>query len=336
MTIDDVARDFTSLPADRLGPFDEMAEAVYYYQLENNAVYSLFSQARPWSGWQNAPFIPVEAFKLAPVTAFPVNDAVRIFESSGTGHGQSSRHYIRDISVYERAVTAHFEHVFGPGPFTILAHLPGYARRGERSSLVYMMEVLIARYGSPASGFFLDDSTPLVRVASGEVGVDAPLLLFGAAFGLLDLVESDPVKLPENSIVVETGGMKTYRHEITRTELHRKLADGFALPVSSIWSEYGMCELLSQCYTRGGEVYFAPPWVRVRVVDPERPDRELPDGRPGALQIFDLANLYSVSAIQTEDLAVRRGDGFEVLGRLSGADLRGCNFLLPSEQSSGT
>ncbi|HET6568560.1 MAG TPA: hypothetical protein VFG50_11400, partial [Rhodothermales bacterium] len=163
---------------------------------------------------------------------------------------------------------------------------------------------------------------------------DAPLLLFGAAFGLLDLAEKGPMVLPENSIVVETGGMKTHRREITRAELHRKLADGFGLPVSRIWSEYGMCELLSQCYARGGGTYLPPPWLRFRVVDPERPEREMPEGEPGMLQIFDMANLYSVSAIRTEDLAVRRGEGFEVLGRLSGADLRGCNFLLPSEQSS--
>ncbi|HET6567058.1 MAG TPA: hypothetical protein VFG50_03775, partial [Rhodothermales bacterium] len=216
MTIDDVARHFTGIPADRLGLFDEMAEAVYYYQRENNPVYSLFARDREWSGWQEAPCLPVEAFKLAPVTTYPALEAERTFESSGTGRGQPSRHYIKDLSIYERAVTTHFESVFGPGPFTLLAHLPGYVERGKRSSLVYMMEILIERYGSSVSGFFLDDPEPLVRAASGIAGGDAPLLLFGAAFGLLDLAEKGPMVLPENSIVVETGGMKTHRREITR------------------------------------------------------------------------------------------------------------------------
>ena len=89
-----------------------------------------------------------------------------------------------------------------------------------------------------------------------------------------------------------------------------------------------MCELLSQAYTRGGSVYFPPPWMRFAVVDPIDPASERPEGVPGALAVVDLANVYSASWILTEDIAVRRGDGFEVLGRLRGADLRGCNFLV--------
>ncbi len=300
-----------------------MAEAVYAFQEAHNPVYGRYCK--------NQRHLPVAAFKHAAVTSFPAQEAEHVFESSGTGRTTPSKHYVRHLSIYERSVGAHFEAVFGPGPFTLVAHLPHYAEKGTRSSLLYMVDYLIRRYGDDFSGFFLEDRTVLERAVAHSRAEGTPLLLFGAAFGLLDLIEEAAFVLPETARVVETGGMKTYRREISRADLHRRLAEGFALPEAQIWSEYGMCELMSQAYTRGGPVFFPPPWMRARIVDPEHPDRVMPEGRPGVLAVVDLANCYSVSALLTEDRAVQRGAGFEVLGRLSQAELRGCNFLL--EQS---
>ena len=190
-----------------------------------------------------------------------------------------------------------------------MAHLPHYAERGEQSSLLYMVDYLIRQYGDDHSGFFLDDRTVLERAVAYSKSEATPLLLFGAAFGLLDLAEEATITLPTTARVIETGGMKTYRRAISRGELHRRLAEGFGVPEAHIWSEYGMCELMSQAYTRGGPIFFPPPWMRAWIVDPEHPDREMPEGQPGALALFDLANVYSVSAILTEDRAVRRGSG---------------------------
>ena len=120
--------------------------------------------------------------------------------------------------------------------------------------------------------------------------------------------------------------MKTHRREITRATLYRRLREGFG--DASVRSEYGMCELLSSCYSRGDGIFHPPPWMRFRVVDPACPFESLEEGREGALAVLDLANVYSASAVLTQDRAVRRGDGFEVLGRLEHAELRGCNFLL--------
>ena len=321
--IEDVAQHFSQLTADRPDRFDAMAEAVFAFQQAHNPIYGRYSKTQK--------HLPVAAFKHAAVTCFPAEEAEHIFESSGTGRTTSSKHYVRHLSVYERSVGAHFEAVFGAGPFTLVAHLPHYAEKGTRSSLLYMVDFLMQRYSDGFSGFFLEDRTVLERAIAHSRAEGTPLLLFGAAFGLLDLVEEVPLVLPATARVVETGGMKTYRREIGRADLHRRLADGFGLPEAQIWSEYGMCELMSQAYTRGGPVFFPPPWMRIRIVDPEQPDRAMPEGQPGVLAVFDLANLYSVSALLTEDRAVQRGDGFEVLGRLSQAELRGCNFLL--EQS---
>jgi hypothetical protein len=334
VTIEDLVQDVTSTRWADPAAFAEAAAAVLRYQRSQNAVYDRFCQSSTaWTAWAEAPHLPVEAFKHVPVTTFPPADADHVFESSGTGRGVPSKHYVRRLDLYQRVVTVHFERVFGTGPFTFVAHLPGYAESGSRSSLLYMVDVLIRRYGDAASGFFLDDPSLLDAALDHCARRDTQLLLFGAAFGLLDLLEARPVALPAESIVIETGGMKTYRREMDRDELHDRLASGFGIAGDRVFSEYGMCELMSQCYTRGDHVFYPPPWMRFRVVDPERPTREVPEGASGALALFDLANVYTASALLTEDRAIRVGNGFRVLGRLSDAELRGCNFLVESDAS---
>lgn len=321
MTLGDVEAQFSTLQPGEATRFDAMQAVVLAWQRAHNPVFARY-------GYDH---LPIEAFKHVPVTAFPPEQAEAVFESSGTGRGTPSRHYVRSLAVYERAFTTHFEAVFGAGPFTLVAHLPHYAGRGRRSSLLYMVETLVARYGDDHSGLFLEDPRLLHRAIGHSQKAGTPFLLFGAAFGLLDLVEQASFQLPPGACVIETGGMKTYRRAVQRDELHQRLAAGFGIPSAQVWSEYGMCELMSQCYTRGGPVFFPPPWVRFSVRDPDDPTRELPEGQPGVLALFDLANLHSCPGLLTEDRAVRRGEGFEVLGRLSQAELRGCNFLLEPE-----
>ncbi len=272
-------------------------------------------------------FLPVEAFKQAAVTAFPPDEAEKIFESSGTGRGVRSRHYVRDVSIYERALAANFSRTFGTGPFLFALCLPGYAEQGA-SSLIYMAYFLMRRFGAAGSGSILGAPERLRRLAGRSADEGVPLVVFGAAFGLLDLVETATFSLPSEAIVIETGGMKTRRREIARADLHGRLQDGFG--VASVCSEYGMCELLDSCYAREGGVFCPPPWMRFWVVDPAEPFAPLEEGREGALALLDLANVYSASALLTGDRAVQRGAGFEVLGRLAHAELRGCNFLLDS------
>jgi hypothetical protein len=158
--------------------------------------------------------------------------------------------------------------------------------------------------------------------------VGQPVFVLGTAFGLLDWMEAGPCELPDEVRVLETGGMKTHRREMNRDDLHASLAEGLGVPRPRIGSEYGMCELMSQFYMSDDGLFRGPPWVRFAILDPDRPDSEMDEGVAGALAVFDLANLYSVCAVLTQDRAMRRGDGFELLGRLSGAELRGCNFLL--------
>ncbi len=320
IAIEDVQAGFHLLQPGDDDLFQSYAECVLDFQRRCNAVYKRYSGCR---------YLPIEAFKLAPVASFPPEEAELVFESSATGnHTSRSKHYVRRADVYHRSLLLHFKKAFGPGPFAILAHLPYYEELGERSSLVYMVRHLISEMGTTESGFYPSGAGDLQRAVDESEKKESRIVLIGAAFSLMDLVQSAPPDLPENATVIETGGMKTFRREIDRISLHEHLSRGFGLERSRIRSEYGMCELMSQCYTLGGEVFFPPPWMRFEVLDADHPDRVLADGEPGVLAVLDLANMYSVSAILTEDNAVRRGGGFEVIGRLSRAELRGCNFLL--------
>ncbi|HEX9660572.1 MAG TPA: hypothetical protein VGA18_09730 [Rhodothermales bacterium] len=309
--------------------FDDLAAAVYEHQKAASPTYRRFCEGHAWSDWTSVPFLPIEAFKWGGIVDPSRGPIDLTFASSGTG-GLRSRHPVRDLKVYERSVTANFAQVFGAGPFEIVAHLPTYRASDEPSSLLYMVDTLISRFGTERSRF-ADDASIFDTALEAEHDPGAPLIVFGSAFGLLDLVEKSGRHAPAGATIVETGGMKTYRREITREELHERLAAGFGVDRASVRSEYGMCELMSQCYTRGGEVFFPPSWMRFKVVDIDNPELPARDGRPGLLAVFDLANVHSVSAVLTSDLAVERGEGFELLGRADAAEIRGCNFLVQSD-----
>lgn len=316
-----------ALDANDEAAFEALAEEAWHFQRARNPIYARLASAAAWAGWASAPLVPIEAFKLAPVTAFSAPDADVVFRSSGTGSGVRSVHYVRHVGVYEQLATTHFQRVLRERPVHLVAWLPKYA---PDSSLVHMVRRFVDVLGRAPSGFATDDLSLLRRAIEASETSGTRLVLFGAAFGLLDLLDGGAPALPSGAIVVETGGMKTHRRAMDRPTLHERLAGGFQLPRSSIWSEYGMCELTSQAYATGGRVFRPPPWMRMQVVDPLAPTRAMPPGEPGALAVFDLGNWYSVSAILTEDRAVVRDGGVEVLGRLTGAELRGCNFLLES------
>ena len=311
VTIDHVEQHFTAVSSAE--EFNAMAACVIDYQITHCSVYRKFAESHL--------YLPVSAFRHVPITSFPTEEAERVFVSSGTGQGQPrSRHWIRRLSVYERSVITCFERIAGTGPYTILVHLPEYAKE---SSLVYMARLLIERMGDEHSNFFLHDYSLL----DDAVDRCRPVILLGAAFGLLELIDGRRWILPDDSLIIETGGMKTYRRHMVRSELHACLSEGFGLAVGQVWSEYGMCELSSQAYACGGEVFYPAPWLRCSVRDPSSLLR-VKQGTPGVLAVVDLANMYSVSCLLTEDLAVQCGGGFEVLGRLPQSALRGCNFLL--------
>ena len=178
-----------------------------------------------------------------------------------------------------------------------------------------------------ASGFYLNNFDALATAIYEAMESSEPILLIGVAFGLLDFAQSHTLKMPSDTIVMETGGMKGRRKEMIREEVHEELQTAFSL--SAIHSEYGMTELLSQAYSKGQGVFKCPPWMRVYARETTDPLGIAPAGRSGGLNIIDLANLHSCTFIATEDLGRVFADGsFQPLGRFDHSEVRGCNLMV--------
>lgn len=269
------------------------------------------------------PFLPIECFKSHRVTTFATEPA-GYFQSSGTTGMSHSRHYYRSLALYDRSLLEGFRRFWGdPAQYCFVALLPNYLRQGH-SSLIYMMRRLIEASGCPQGGFF-EEVTPELLTLLREGVEGRRLLLFGVTYALLDIAERHKVRL-RDAVVFETGGMKGRRKEMVKEELHQQLCDAFG--VEAIASEYGMCELFSQAYSRGGNRFATPPWMQVSVRDIYAPQRRLSHERTGGLNVVDLANVDSCCFIATQDLARTHADGtFEVLGRFDHSDVRGCNLM---------
>jgi hypothetical protein len=310
--------------------FWEATLKVFNYQYINNQIYKEFvnilgkdrSKVKTMS---DIPFLPVEFFRNQKIITGekPVE---MIFESSGTTAVAPCRHYVSDLKLYERSFLKTFRLFYGdPGAYLIIALLPSYTERAY-SSLVFMADKLIKESHHPLSGFYKGKTDGILNAIKKGREEGARILLLGVSFALLDLAENESPDL-SGVIVMETGGMKGRRKELTRSELHRILKEN--LNVNSIHSEYGMTELMSQAYSAGDGIFYSPPWMKIGIRDPQDPlclyDQP---GKTGGINIIDLANLNSCSFVATGDLGRLHEDGgFEVLGRFDNSDIRGCNLL---------
>jgi hypothetical protein len=269
------------------------------------------------------PFLPIELFKTHDILASEQHAAV-CFESSGTTGSNPSRHLVADTAIYEQSIKRGFERVYGPlEEYVVFALLPSYLERGH-SSLVYMVKNWMDANAQNAGGFYRFNQDKLISDWQAYRGPRRKLLL-GVSFALWEMAENHAGLDLSDCVVMETGGMKGRRRELIREELHGILRQAFNLP--AVHSEYGMTELLSQAYSAADGIFRCPPWMQVLVRDPYDPYRVATSGK-GALNIIDLANLYSCSFIATNDLGEVFADGsFTVAGRMDGSALRGCNLM---------
>lgn len=311
--------------------FLDTALTLFNYQYQHNAIYRSWTDAlhvRPGEvqSLDDLPFLPVEFFKSQRVLSVPAADDVLCFTSSATTSQVPARHYVPDVSWYEAAFTMCFQRTYGsPGQYCILALLPNYLQRGG-SSLVYMCAELIRRSGHPLSGFFLDDTPALLNTIAELQSSGQPCLLIGVSYALIDLCDKG-LRLGDRFIVMETGGMKGRRREMLKPELHSYLKQG--LGVSTVHSEYGMTELLSQGYNTGDLLFRFPPWMRALTREVDDPLKLRHDGRTGGINIIDLSNIQSCCFLATKDLGRLLPDGaLELMGRYDNSDVRGCNLML--------
>ena len=311
--------------------FNAIALDVFKYQSVNNNIYKEYITALdiiPDSikSPEEIPFLPVSFFKDHKVVT-GTNISQIVFESSGTSGINTSRHYVSDQSIYEESFLNGFRCFYGePADYLITALLPSYTER-ENSSLIFMMNNLIKRSKYAESGFFNDDPVKLIVILGKAKKDGIKGILLGVSFALLDLAEKYKPDLSD-IIIIETGGMKGRRKEITRQELHNVLISG--LNTDTIHSEYGMTELLSQAWSKGNGLFYCPPWMKVFIRDPQDPLTIFNKyGMTGGINIIDLANINSCSFLSVNDLGKLHEDGgFEVLGRFDSSDIRGCNLLV--------
>lgn len=315
----------------------------FRYQYENVEIYRRFTEylkvdpARVHS-IEQIPFLPIEMFKNHQILDSSAN-AQHYFQSSGTtAMANRSRHYIADFALYEESIYRSFAQFIGqPEDCIFLGLLPNYSENSH-SSLIYMVDFLMKKFGKPENGYFLYNHRNLFDVLQRHSS--KKIILFGVSFALLDFLDFCSVEdliFPEipQLTVIETGGMKGRKEEMTKDELLEILQHGFR--TTNIFSEYSMTELLSQAYSLGENIYQSPNWMRILIRNAEDPLTYLDTGRAGAINIIDLANRHSCSFIATQDLGKtlpfsNTGGSlhqpFQVLGRIDHSDIRGCSLLV--------
>jgi len=307
--------------------FEKMALEVFDFQYTNCEIYRKYVDLIGKSvvtHYTEIPFLPIEFFKSQEIISQSKTGNETLFLSSGTGTIGRSKHFVSDISIYEESFSRAYHLLFGkPTEQVILALLPNYVEQGN-SSLVYMVKELIATTKNELSAFLLNDYQEVEKRYKQAISFGKEVVIFGVSYALLDLAEQK-INLSKAKII-ETGGMKGRRKELSKAELHTELCLG--LGVDFVSSEYGMTELLSQAYSLKNGVFVSPPWMKVLFRDVYDPLTLVSSEKSGGINVIDLANISSCSFIQTQDLGRKTPDGFILEGRIDLADIRGCNLMV--------
>ncbi len=316
--------------------FEEACLSIFNYQYENIDIYHKFVDylninPKKISKITEIPFLPIEMFKHHTILdRNRQTDAY--FQSSGTTNIQTlSRHWIADFELYQQSILHCFQQFIGhPKDYIFLGLLPNYLER-QNSSLIYMVDFLMNKSSQKENGYFLYNHPELLELLKNLN--NRKIILFGVSFALLDFIDFCEANggfysaQNSNLIIIETGGMKGRKEEMTKDELLKILRNGFL--TDKIYSEYSMTELLSQAYSLGNNFYQSPNWLRIMIRNLEDPFSYVEKGKTGAVNIVDLANKYSCSFIATQDLGKSFDNHqFQILGRIDHSDIRGCSLLV--------
>ncbi len=310
--------------------FESLALEIFNFQAVNNEIYSNYIKllkidCKKINAIEKIPFLPIELFKNYKVVSTNKREQI-VFTSSGTTGFTPSKHYVYNTKLYEKSFIKTFKYFYGnPSKYCVLGLLPSYLERNG-SSLIYMVDYLIKASKNKQSGFYLNNLNDLKNTIENLESKNEKYIVFGVSYALLDLAEKFNLKL-KNAIIIETGGMKGHRKEISKEEMYKILTT--KLGTKQIHSEYGMTELLSQSYSLGNGVYKSPKWQKILIRDIYDPFSYLENSKTGGINIIDLANIYSCSFIETKDLGKKiTNQSFKILGRFDNSDIRGCNLLI--------
>jgi hypothetical protein len=327
--------------------FNQLALELYRLQNQFNPAYTKLcgSHPRVVKDWREIPAAPTVAFKEFDLTSLPLDERQRVFLSSGTTQKNRGRHYHNSdsLSLYTDSLRSWFHCNFRKSHHIVDAiFLTPRSVDAPNSSLAYMFETFAVDrdqflnvpefYGRVDSeGNWDPDLDALIDHLRDFDFQHLPVVIFGTAFlfvHLLDALASKNISLSlsQGSWILETGGYKGRSREVSKEELHRMIQERLGIPPSSVFGEYGMSELSSQAYDRADGIFHFPPWTRTVLVSPAT-GKEVADGERGLIRVYDLANIYSVMAVQTEDIGIRVGDGFRLAGRAAQAEARGCSLM---------
>ncbi|AZI32680.1 LuxE/PaaK family acyltransferase [Kaistella carnis] len=334
--------------------FQQKCLETFQYQYHNIEVYRKFVDflninPDEINEVEKIPFLPIEMFKNHKLLD-KNKKANLFFQSSGTTQMNLSKHWIADEKLYQESIEKSFEQFIGkPEDYIFLGLLPSYLEK-QNSSLIYMVDFLMKKSGKPENGYFLYNHQDLFELLNKLSTENKKVILFGVSFALLDFLDfaetnHQIIKSSDQLIIIETGGMKGRKQEMTKDELLAIFHKGFG--TEKIYSEYSMTELLSQAYSLGQNIYESPNWMRILIRNTEDPFSYVEPGRNGAINIIDLANRHSCSFIATQDLgrillnseilrfaqndkhlAEISKNQFQVLGRIDHSDIRGCSLLV--------
>jgi hypothetical protein len=321
------------------GNFNDLALRIFEYQFTHCISYQRYCQKLQLTPssithWNEIPAVPTDVFREVDLCTFDISGSKYIFQTSGTTQEKKGKHFYRDMSFYDEAIRLSFMKGIGLQTenricFRILT--PSF-HEVKTSSLFYMLQRAIEWYGDASSRFYMQnnqmDYSALFKDLEDDIRHQRPIALIGTAFSFVNLFDQYKEKkwiLPYGSVLMETGGLKGRSRHITREGLYNLFYSRFSLLPDRCFSEYGMTELSSQCYSKPSSYVFQPPhWMATRIIHPET-NREVSVGEEGIIQFFDLANVEGISCVMTADLARKHQDGFELLGRSPLARLRGCS-----------
>lgn len=347
--------------------FNRLARSLFGLQFSNNVPYRRFCEARNATPktvkrWREIPAMPTAAFKEFELTSLPTAQRVKVFHSSGTTEQRPSRHFhsADSLALYKASLLPWFQTHFFTNSELEKNHCKNWrwlfltpsASDAPHSSLVRMFDCIREEFAygdalftgvAKNDGAWELDLSATIHALRDAIAKNQPVMLFGTAFNFVHLLDhlaenKLPFRLPAGSRVLETGGYKGRSRALSKSELHALISRSLSVAANQIICEYGMSELSSQAYdivvgnASATRVFQFPPWARVQIISPET-GGEVVEGETGLIRIFDLANVYSVMAIQTEDLGVRRGRGFELLGRAALSEPRGCSLMSADSQT---
>jgi hypothetical protein len=289
------------------------------------------------------PALPTDVFRFARIASHPPAQDIRTFRTSGTTTHARGEHPFRDLSLYDRAARNAASYALFPEASRVrLCILAPSEHEAPDSSLSYMLARFVGWFGAGTSSYVWRDGALrtdlLIDTLLAAQARREPIALLGTSFAFVhahDELGERAFRLPAGSRIMQTGGFKGRSRSVEPSEMLELLHARYGVPHDHIVQEYGMTELSSQLYesplmaagTQAGRHFWVPGWVRAQPIDPITLEPVEGDDI-GLLRIDDLANIGSVCAIQTGDLARRSGDGIVLLGRAPGAVARGCSLAV--------